>query len=193
MARPKYRPGDTPARDKLIAAFWQLLSERPFDQITVRLLSEAAGLNHNTFYYHFGSMEELAKAALDDTAPFNTVMSVAPTFLRTGLIPAELNDSPELERAFLRMKLFAKSDSPLLNSMIRKKITSIWAVALGIDEEALGPDARKSISFLIGGAMAVLGDYPDLELRDFFDMLAGSIGSAARSILAQLAAGVQGE
>lgn len=180
-----------PARDKLITAFWSLLSERPFDQITVRLLSDAAGLNHNTFYYHFGSMEELAKEALDDAAPFNYVMLAAPTFLRTGLIPDELNNNPELENAFLRVKLFAKSDSPLLNNMIRKKITSIWAAALGIDEEALGPDGRKSITFLIGGAMAVLGDYPDLQLRDFLDMLAGSIGSAARNILVQLAADSQ--
>ena len=115
-------------------------------------------------------------------------MFVAPTFLRTGTIPQEVIGNPEFERAFLRMRLFAKPDSPRLNNMVRAMIEGIWIEALGISEGSLGADSRKSITFLIGGAMAVLGDNPDMQLRDFFDLLTGTVGQAARNVLTALAA-----
>ena len=40
-------------KEKLTNAFWQLYGEKPYDQITVREITELAGYNRSTFYTYF--------------------------------------------------------------------------------------------------------------------------------------------
>lgn len=40
-------------KEKLTNAFWQLYEEKPYDQITVREITELAGYNRSTFYTYF--------------------------------------------------------------------------------------------------------------------------------------------
>lgn len=57
MPRPHYKKGDDTARDKLEAAFWDALAEGPYEGISVVGLCRAAGVNKNTFYYHFDNID----------------------------------------------------------------------------------------------------------------------------------------
>ena len=66
MARPHYEEGQERARDRIVAAFWTALEERPYDKVTVKLVTDLAGVNKNTFYYHFETMDDLAKEAVRD-------------------------------------------------------------------------------------------------------------------------------
>ena len=43
----------------LSEAFSELLKEKPFEQITVTEIARKAGLNRQTFYYHFHDIHEL--------------------------------------------------------------------------------------------------------------------------------------
>ena len=40
-------------KDIIVTAFWQLLDEKPFNQITVKGIVTRCQVNPNTFYYHF--------------------------------------------------------------------------------------------------------------------------------------------
>ena len=43
----------------LLAAFGELIEEKPFNKITITDLTEKCGLNRMTFYYHFDNVYEL--------------------------------------------------------------------------------------------------------------------------------------
>lgn len=46
------------------AKFLELLSERPLNQISVKDLTEAVGINRNTFYYHYKSVADLLETVV---------------------------------------------------------------------------------------------------------------------------------
>ncbi len=44
--------------------FFELLSEKPLNQISVKELAAAVGINRNTFYYHYKSIPDLLEAVV---------------------------------------------------------------------------------------------------------------------------------
>lgn len=55
------------ARKKMIMdSFWELLEEKPFNKITVKLIVERCGVNRNTFYYYFQDIPAVAEEILND-------------------------------------------------------------------------------------------------------------------------------
>ncbi len=54
-------------RHKLLDALVTLVLERGYDAVTVRELTEHAGVGYATFFRHFSSKEALLKRLLDDT------------------------------------------------------------------------------------------------------------------------------
>ena len=61
MARPKRDPDKKPAFERIEDAFWDILSEKPFDKITISELSKRAGVNHNLLYFYFDGIEDMAR------------------------------------------------------------------------------------------------------------------------------------
>lgn len=60
MPRPRRDSEILPAKDRLENAFWELLSEREYNKITVTDIVRTADVNRNSFYYHFSGLPELA-------------------------------------------------------------------------------------------------------------------------------------
>ncbi|MEV6160656.1 TetR/AcrR family transcriptional regulator [Streptomyces sp. NPDC052052] len=56
---------DTPTRQRLLAAAKQLFLEKGADQVSLRAVNAAAGLNPGAVHYHFGSREGLISALLE--------------------------------------------------------------------------------------------------------------------------------
>lgn len=61
------RPGrDQPAAvERMEVAFWDLLEEMPYKSLTIGALARRAGLNHNSVYYHFSSLDDLAREMIE--------------------------------------------------------------------------------------------------------------------------------
>lgn len=51
-------------QERLENAFWELLADRDYRKITVTDVVREAGVNRNSFYYHFSSLPELADSAI---------------------------------------------------------------------------------------------------------------------------------
>ncbi|MGD9934177.1 MAG: TetR/AcrR family transcriptional regulator [Dehalococcoidia bacterium] len=64
MNKPGKPPGDT--RAQLVAAFEQLLEERPISAISIRDITSAAHVSNPTLYYHFGKKEDLYRTLLEE-------------------------------------------------------------------------------------------------------------------------------
>ena len=64
MPRPRRDSEILPAKERLENAFWELLSEREYNKITVTDIVRTADVNRNSFYYHFSGLPELADSAI---------------------------------------------------------------------------------------------------------------------------------
>ena len=64
MPRPRHDSEVLPAKERLENAFWELLADRDYRKITVTDVVREAGVNRNSFYYHFSSLPELADSAI---------------------------------------------------------------------------------------------------------------------------------
>ena len=53
---------------RLYDAFWSLLEEKPYAQISVSELLSRAGVSRGDFYYHYKNLVDLAKCAVEDEA-----------------------------------------------------------------------------------------------------------------------------
>jgi len=58
------RPGADATRERILAAALDLFSERSFEGASTRLIAERAGVQQPLLTYHFGSKEELWRAAV---------------------------------------------------------------------------------------------------------------------------------
>ncbi|KAA9158751.1 TetR/AcrR family transcriptional regulator [Amycolatopsis acidicola] len=56
----------TGTREQLLAAAERLLAEAPYDDVSVRAINTAAGMNPAAVHYHFGSKDDLVAALLED-------------------------------------------------------------------------------------------------------------------------------
>ena len=66
MARPKKDAEGLAARERIVEAFWRLIEQKPYSDITIRGLCAAAQVNPNTFYRYFACMDDLAKRAFEE-------------------------------------------------------------------------------------------------------------------------------
>ena len=53
-------------KDIIVTAFWQLLDEKPFNQVTVKDIVTRCQVNRNTFYYHFHDIPELVEYSIKE-------------------------------------------------------------------------------------------------------------------------------
>ena len=156
MARPVYR-GDTPtAVTKLKDAFWQLLGSMNYSHITVKKLTAAAGVNPNTFYYHFATMDDLAKAALKEVQLSELPLLLMSRFT-TGSVPAgALPDPGSLEERWQKIRLFLRSDSTVLQQYIYDLMEQFWLEAIGVEKTDLSREEYLELIFVLNGAVSVI-------------------------------------
>ena len=156
MARPAYRGGEPTARERMREAFWVLLESQGYGHITVKTVASEARVNPNTFYYHYGTMEDLARDALDAE--------------KLGEIPAAIRDSARSGSASLedalslvtvggrwsRIRLFVTSESPVLRRLFYEAFEDFWLSLLGVDKRDLAAEDALDLAFMLNGAMGVI-------------------------------------
>lgn len=64
--RTRHQKRAVRTREKLLSASKSLFSERGFDAVTIDEITETADLGKGTFYYHFGTKDQLIKELIRD-------------------------------------------------------------------------------------------------------------------------------
>ena len=157
MGRPRYEKGDATARDRLAEAFWSQLETMPFEQMTARGVAAAAGVNHNTFYRHFDSLEDMAGKLFEDATMADVPPMLMVAAAQGSLAEAAMSVTPDPE-ALRRAVLFARSGSSLLTELVREKLTNAWLAAAGMRIEDLDEAQRIDVDIIFGGIVAAMGD-----------------------------------
>ena len=168
MPRPRRDSEILPAKDRLENAFWELLSEREYNKITVTDIVRTADVNRNSFYYHFSGLPELADSAILHAVE-NTPMPGVPgrdfdpdTEWRKH-VTALLRD-PEQRQRLDRLALLAgpHSSSELVSSL--KEFGRLTMISvLGLDADNLDLRTDLMLDFTVGGMLAVLQRWPKLH------------------------------
>ena len=168
MPRPRRDSEILPAKDRLENAFWELLSEREYNKITVTDIVRTADVNRNSFYYHFSGLPELADSAILHAVE-NTPMPGVPgrdfdpdTEWRKH-VTAQLRD-PEQRQRLDRLALLAgPHSSPELVSSLKEFGRLTMISVLGLDADNLDLKTDLMLDFTVGGMLAVLQRWPKLH------------------------------
>ena len=174
MPRPKYRQDDETAREKLVQAFWDGIGDMPFHKLTVSEVVRRAGLNRNSFYYHFADIDDMAEKVVEET-----LMSDLPGILvselnhRVGVVVDSLLVDKNIRKRFDRVCLLAgKNSSPRLQEMLKTAIADNWKNYLSIETGKLSYEDQLVFEFCLGGVFSLLAFRADNgtnpPIRDMF-------------------------
>ena len=168
MPRPRRDSEILPAKDRLENAFWELLSEREYNKITVTDIVRTADVNRNSFYYHFSGLPELAASAIlhaveDTPMPGVPGRDFNPDTEWRKHVTARLRD-PEQRQRLDRLALLAgPHSSPELVSSLKEFGRLTMISVLGLDADSLDLKTDLMLDFTVGGMLAVLQRWPKLH------------------------------
>lgn len=189
MARPKKTDKEAMATVRIEDAFWKLLEEMDYQEITVLRVSQESGTNRNSFYYHYKDINDLARSAfmhnVDDEITGTLFSSLLPGFNGNDL--AESGISPELLAHSKRIMLCARSGSSFLNRLVKDLLRQIWFETLGINDACLSSSAHLQVDFIFSGLVSVLGSQEIEHAPLMMAELSGTeIGKASITTMRQL-------
>ena len=131
-------------RTAIVAAFLELLFDRPYGQVTIAAIVERANVGRSTFYEHFTGKDDLLRRGL--SGPLSVIAST----VRRGTRPADLVDTLKHFRENQRIARV------LLQTAARHSFSRVLAAEI---ETALGdlrPMSRLPVSLVaaqIGAAL----------------------------------------
>lgn len=190
MARPRKDQEGPTAQQRLEGAFWGMLAEGPFRDITVSAVCSRAGVNHNTFYYYFDGMEDMARRLFERNMLPQMVEATLPLLLSGAADVDAIARDAEVAAHFRRAALFASSGSEVLASILRSSLVDLWLGAVGLGADELGQAERDRLSFIFGGLVAALGDMGrDASPRRVGEIVRSPLGRGVFETLADLASG----
>ena len=160
-------------------AFWALLEDREYRKITVTDIVHEAQVNRNSFYYHYGSLSELADDAIlqeventsiaqlvDETTDDHGIPSMNDDAVREHWhkrISAAINSSEHRTRLNHMALLAGPHSSPELMDSLRDFTRMTLFTALKLDESDMTLRSDLYIDFAVGGILAILRRWPELR------------------------------
>ena len=179
MPRPRHDSELLPAKERMRNAFWALLEDREYRKITVTDIVHEAQVNRNSFYYHYGSLSELADDAIlqeventsiaqlvDETTDDHGIPSMDDDAVREHWhkrISAAINSSEHRTRPNHMALLAGPHSSPELMDSLRDFTRMTLFTALKLDESDMTLRSDLYIDFAVGGILAILRRWPELR------------------------------
>ena len=162
----------------------------PLRSVNVRMLSQRAGVNHNTFYYYFESIDDLALRQIGNNMP-SEWFEVAATLASTSFADAELDvrrysTSPDLQQRFRRFRLLLRSADAQLIEVGKRRALGMLLDALGVDPQTLGMHERLKLTFLIGGVTSLLASSEVESCAEYLDLLQDGLATSIGDLLRQV-------
>lgn len=157
-------------KDIIVTAFWQLLDEKPFNQITVKDIVTRCQVNRNTFYYHFHDIPELVEYSIKEDV--DSIMSSSSQFesLSDCILPF-IRYSHEKKRAILHIYRSVEREIFLqLLEQLAMYIVKIYVDTVGAEVSLSDEDKDLLIHFykslLIGLTMDWFDHSMDYDLGE---------------------------
>lgn len=187
MARPRKDQAGPTARERIVDAFWSMLAEGPYDGITVKGLAARAGVNHNTIYRHFESIEQVGKTAVSEIYSIETARLMLSLFAHPELVEVGHLADYGLAERFDKVVLVMRSGSPMLVAQVQESIKACWMQIAGTSWDELSDSTKLELSFILGGITSTLQTFRSIDdILTVKALVMSRIGIAARETLAEL-------
>ena len=158
MARPKRDEQERPAKERIEDAFFELLAQMPFEDITIRALASTAGVNHNLIYYYYENLQDLAAHALRNVASKELIATALIALLAGAFRPDFFLQNRDLMARFRKLILYARGDSAFLLRLLQDLLKDYWLQQMGRSEDSLSPEETVDLRFILAGLCSLLGD-----------------------------------
>lgn len=176
MARPRKDSTEPSARERLLAAFWELLAEMPYESITVAALVKRAKVSPNTLYSHFDGYRGIVRAALDEVLDPELL-----PMLVSGMVTEDASREAAMAERLDKVILFASDGSGELAVMLKETLLGTWLRSLELSKERLDPLEDAELDFIFSGVVSMLSKKSAARLasnrglmRGFFQRPLGS-------------------
>jgi len=187
MARPKNDSSTVPAVERIEEAYWDILENGSYLDVTIANLAHQARVNHNTIYYYFENIDDMAIKLFIKNLPLEIPRSML-SFAKTGdnSLTYLLSDQQMMKR-WLRARLYTRGDSAFLMNCYKKSIIDAWFSTADIKHEELTDEDRLVVEFIFSGLVAVIGS-PLIEKNPslFTSLLQRGIGREIITALNQI-------
>lgn len=163
---------NTSAKDKIIDAFWSLLERHDYSEITIKALSIEAKVNHNTIYYHFENIDQLALMAfeqtiIDDLPELFLSLMIADNKMKVE----EILKDEDLFNRFKRIRLYARGDSAFLYKIIKDTIMEKWLKAINVNKADLDDVDLTDLEFIFNGITTLIANPIVLEKTEILSTI----------------------
>ncbi|WEV69608.1 TetR/AcrR family transcriptional regulator [Bifidobacterium sp. ESL0775] len=166
MSRPRQDSNQLPATTRMENAFWKLLEERDYPKITVTDIVNIAGVNRNSFYYHYCKLNNLAESAIQHTVEnINRALpefTIDPSKAWNGIV-MQLIGVPANRIYLDRLSLtVSEHSSPFLIFTVHDAIRDGFIAWQHLDRNmTITQDVL--LEFSVGGLLAISGMWPKLS------------------------------
>lgn len=176
--------GNAPARQKLIQAYVKLLAQKPHRKVTVREVVEQADCNRDTFYYHFASLDDAARDALDELAPDSMPALVI------GLLEGRVQTLPQTVKRRIRLLAHLLAAHPVLRPHFETIIKDLWITELNIRIDKMHATDEAVLAFMASGVVGFVCETlaklnNDEEFDAVFATIAQTFGKSALAYAAR--------
>lgn len=186
MARPKKNEAD--ALERMEHAFWVMMKNGEYRDITIKSLAINASVNHNSIYYYFKNIDMLAEQLFLKEYEDSICNALFDQMITGHVDITEILSHPDSLQRLNHIWLFARADSTYLRTIFITHVKAGWLKHMGISEAELSPDEQIDLAFILNGITAILGSpvlSPDRQfLTSFFERdLGKSIGETFKRII----------
>ena len=144
--------GRAPARQNLIKAYVKLLAQKPHRKVTVSAVVKEADCNRDTFYYHFASLDDAARDALDELAPDSMPALVI------ALLEGRTQTLPQTAKRRIRLLAHLLAAHPSLRPHFEAIIKQIWITELGIRVDKIQAADEAVFTFMAAGVVGFVSE-----------------------------------
>lgn len=159
MARPKRTADLVSASERIENAFWSLLAEYPYSKITISVLSKKVEVNHNTFYYYYENIDDMAKKLFKKNIATDILTQIFSNLGNHNLSSSLLLTEPLPALRWERAILFARSNSAFLTNIFKTAIMDAWLNAANIEKDLLSAEDYLELDFIFSGLASILGNH----------------------------------
>lgn len=186
MSRPKSNAPGPSAKKRIEEAFWRLLEEMPYDNISIKQLAAQANVNHKTIYYYYSNIDEMARYLFEENISMHFTETNPLLAVLSGQHIDFLNHQLS-EVGAKRALLYCKSESPFLNSIFKRYIRKNWLLSLSITEDEMSEDEKMDLEFIISGMISLLGkDFSPNNILRVLRIFDRDLGKAIHRTLLKL-------
>lgn len=189
MGRPSKEMEGPQPLERMKAAFWELYEEVGLPSITASAIAARAGVNRNTFYYHYDSVEDMAAALLGESVPESFIHRFAEQMLLGQSAGVQQQELAEADASFRRLRTVLQSCTPELRGKLKEYMMGRWLELLGVRPEELPPPQRVKLEFIWGGVTAVVENSGECSFAEYIETIAGGITSCLAQLFEEVKQG----